>query len=86
MVPRYVFSAPLVSSIKMTGVMAHRTQCQRDDYVFSVQIDVNGAPFNNLQYTSLIGIAFPPNTTSDYVVFNNDCKEHITSQIKVKLC
>ena len=86
MVPRHVFSGALVSSVKMTGKMAHNLQCQRDDYVFTVQIDANGAAFNNLQYTSLIGIVFPPNTTSDYVVFNNDCKEHISSQIKVKLC
>jgi hypothetical protein len=57
----------------MTAIETHNVKCQRNDYIFSIQLDTGGAAFNNLQYTRLIGIQFPLFALVDIMIFNRDC-------------
>lgn len=87
--PRFQFPLYLsaaTSVFTMVPVLTHMVQCQRNDYIFTIQIDPAGAAYYNLQYTKLIGIVFPPSTGVDYVFFGTDCVEHASSDIEVKLC
>ena len=73
----------------MIPVLGHTTLCQRNDYIFKIELDINGAPFNNLQYTRLVGITFPLDTVVDYMFFGQDCAEYkdsIIEVIEVKKC
>lgn len=60
----------------MTPILLHNTLCQRDDYIFSIQLDINDPVYKNIQYTRLIGITFPLFATADYMMFSGDCVEH----------
>lgn len=89
--PRYQFPlylSPATSVLTMTPVINHMIQCQRNDYVFTIQIDpaATGATNFNLQYTKLIGIVFPLSSAVDFMFYGRDCVEHASSDIEIKLC
>ena len=77
--PRYVFSS--LSVLTMTPVISHTTQCQRNDYVFSIQLNPAGIVENNLQYSRMIAIVFPLISVVDFTFFGRDCVEHPSSEI-----
>jgi hypothetical protein len=86
--PRYQFPAylpvpPLTSVLTMVKVINHMTRCQRNDYIFTIQIDptATGATNFNLQYTKLVGIVFPLSSVSDFTFYGRDCVEHPDSDI-----
>lgn len=65
----------------MQSVLLHNTICQRDDYVFTIQLDPATTGNFNLQYTKMVAIVLPLEATIDFVIFSRDCVEHTTSSI-----
>lgn len=82
--PRYAFSSSSVLTIN--PVINHMTQCQRNDYIFSIQLDPSGVSEYSLQYSRLVAITFPLITVSDFSIFGRDCVEHPSSDVEIKLC
>lgn len=77
--PRWQFAPPALFT--MAPVLGHNTLCQRDDYIFTVQLETTLTAYNNLQYTKLVGIVFPLQATVDYAIFGRNCIEHPLSDI-----
>lgn len=72
MEPRFTFNATF-STLTMTPVLPHWTRCQRNDYIFTAQLDSFATTAYNLQYVKQVGIKLPTTPAVDYAIFGRDC-------------